>query len=111
DVAPGRKIDPGEKFNWQALAREGLGLWVRPVPVRGDDPGLGLGACASRVARAQELLAVYGYGIEVTGVLDPATEKVLEAFQAHFRPRRVDGRLDRSTELTLERLLAASQRQ
>jgi N-acetylmuramoyl-L-alanine amidase len=111
DVAPGRKIDPGEKFNWQALAREGLGLWVRPAPVRGDDPGLGLGACTSRVARAQELLAVYGYGIEVTGVLDPATEKVLEAFQAHFRPRRVDGRLDRSTELTLERLLAASQRQ
>jgi N-acetylmuramoyl-L-alanine amidase len=110
DVAPGRKIDPGEKFNWMALARAGLGLWARPSPVRADDAGLGLGACGTRVARAQERLASYGYGIELSGVLDEGTEKVLKAFQAHFRPRRVDGRLDRSTEVTLERLLEASRR-
>lgn len=29
DVAPGRKIDPGEKFDWARLARRGLAL--RPV--------------------------------------------------------------------------------
>jgi N-acetylmuramoyl-L-alanine amidase len=29
------------------------------------------------------------------------------AFQRHFRPERVDGRIDRSTVTTLERLLAA----
>lgn len=38
DVAPGRKIDPGEKFNWALLAKEGLGLWVRPAPVRSTNP-------------------------------------------------------------------------
>ena len=26
-VAPGRKIDPGEKFDWQRLARQGLAGW------------------------------------------------------------------------------------
>lgn len=108
DVAPGRKIDPGEKFDWLLLAKEGLGLWVRPSPVRADDPGLGLGDTGSRIARTQERLASYGYDVEATGTLDAATEKVLKAFQLHFRPRRVDGRLDRSTEVTLERLIGAS---
>ncbi|MET1045335.1 MAG: N-acetylmuramoyl-L-alanine amidase [Hyphomicrobium sp.] len=110
DVAPGRKIDPGEKFNWLLLAREGLGLWVRPSPVRADDPGLGLGAEGPRVRSTQENLAAYGYDVEANGVLDANTEKVLKAFQLHFRPRRVDGRLDRSTEATLERLMVASRK-
>jgi N-acetylmuramoyl-L-alanine amidase len=110
DIAPARKIDPGEKFNWMLLARGGLGLWVRPSLVRADDPGLDIGESGSRVARAQKLLALYGYHVEPTGVLDEATSHVLKAFQAHFRPRRVDGRLDRSTELTLGRLIEASRR-
>ena len=29
----GRKRDPGEKFDWQRLARAGIGLWVPPVPL------------------------------------------------------------------------------
>lgn len=110
DVAPGRKIDPGEKFNWHLLAREGLGLWVRPFPVRADDPGLAVGAESERVRNAQDNLALYGYDVDATGRLDAKTEKVLRAFQLHFRPRRVDGRLDRSTEATLERLIEASRR-
>ncbi len=110
DIAPGRKIDPGEKFNWLSLAKEGLGLWVRPSLVRPDDAGLGLGDRGPRITRAQEQLASYGYNVEPTGVLDEVTEKVLQAFQSHFRPRRVDGRLDRSTEVTLGRLLEASRR-
>lgn len=110
DVAPGRKIDPGEKFNWLLLAREGVGLWVRPLPVRADDEGLGLGAEGPAVLRAQQGLAAYGYDVEESGTLDANTEKVLKAFQLHFRPRRVDGRIDRSTEVTLERLVDAAQR-
>lgn len=111
DVAPGRKIDPGEKFNWALLAKEGLGIWVRPSPARSDDPGLGIGDRGPRVVSAQEHLASYGYNVKPSGVLDETMEKVLKAFQSHFRPRRVDGRLDRSTEVTLERLIEASRRQ
>lgn len=106
DVAPGRKIDPGEKFDWAYLARAGVGHWVEPAPVADNDEGpadIG-GAC---IAEAQALLARYGYGIDVTGELDPATSQVVRAFQLHFRPRRPDGRLDNSTMRTLERLVAA----
>jgi len=27
DMAPGRKIDPGPRFDWQRLARQGLAVW------------------------------------------------------------------------------------
>jgi N-acetylmuramoyl-L-alanine amidase len=55
----------------------------------------------------QGLLASYGYGLQATGVGDAATALVVCAFQRHFRPERADGRIDTSTIITLERLLAA----
>lgn len=105
DVAPVRKIDPGEKFDWARLAHGGIGHWVEPAPLTPDED---LTAESDRVAEAQELLRRYGYQVTVCGVFDRATELVVRAFQRHFRQARVDGRLDLSTLLTLRRLLAAS---
>jgi N-acetylmuramoyl-L-alanine amidase len=31
DMAPGRKFDPGARFDWQRLARQGLADWPDPV--------------------------------------------------------------------------------
>jgi len=42
----------------------------------------------------QRDLAAIGYGCPQTGILDPATQDVLCAFQRHYRPWRIDGRLD-----------------
>lgn len=111
DVAPNRKIDPGEKFSWAALARAGVGVYVRPAPVDPDDQGLDKGVENARVRRAQEVLAQLGYDVTVTGLLDNKTFCALRAFQLHFRRKRVDGRLDHSTSATLERLLERSSRQ
>ena len=107
DVAPSRKTDPGEKLDWAWLARAGVGHWVKPEPVREDGDALALGAEGLRVAAAQSLLGAYGYGIEPTGAFDIQTEFVAKAFQRHFRPALVDGRIDVSTVVTLERLLEA----
>jgi N-acetylmuramoyl-L-alanine amidase len=51
------------------------------------------------------MLALYGYGIEMTGVYDAPTRTVVAAFQRHFRPQRVDGEADTSTIETLRALL------
>lgn len=108
DVAPERKIDPGEKFKWALLARHGLGHWVRPSPLRPADPGLTIGSSGDVVLHAQKMLHLYGYNITPTGDYDAAMAKVVRGFQLHFRPACVNGRLDRSTLLTLKRLMAAS---
>jgi N-acetylmuramoyl-L-alanine amidase len=107
DVAPARKKDPGEKFPWARLAADGIGHWVVPEPVVRAGDGLLSAAMGRRVADVQTLLAGYGYGVEVTGVADAATQCVVRAFQRHFRPERADGRIDHSTIATLERLIAA----
>ena len=103
DVAPERKQDPGEKFDWARLHRAGVGHWVEPVP-SGEDPGLGVGDEGAEVRELQNALAVYGYRIEATGAFDEQTRLVVTAFQRHFRQERVDGRADRSTLQTLSAL-------
>jgi N-acetylmuramoyl-L-alanine amidase len=106
DVAPWRKRDPGEKFDWARLAGVGLGLWVEPTRIEGD-AGFGLGDDGPEIAALQRRLADYGYRCGVTGVFDEATEFAVTAFQRHFRPAVVNGRADHSTIDTLRRLLGA----
>jgi len=107
DVAPTRKMDPGEKFDWPWLAAAGVGHWVPPEPVGDTGPRLTLGDRGEAVDAMQRRLATYGYGIAATGDLDTASEFVIAAFQRHFRPTRVDGVWDRSSARTLERLIEA----
>jgi N-acetylmuramoyl-L-alanine amidase len=106
DIAAGRKRDPGERFDWERLGRAGIGLYVAPAPL-GDDLGLGLGDEGEAVASLQRALARFGYGIELTGTYGKGLEQVVQAFQLHFRPARIDGRADASTLDTLDRLIAA----
>jgi N-acetylmuramoyl-L-alanine amidase len=108
DIAPGRKLDPGEKFDWARLAQAGVGLWVQPAPL-GEDQGLGPGDEGPEVLKLQQDLAGLGYGVELTTTYGTGLEKVVEAFQRHFRQERIDGRADASTRDTLGRLLAALQ--
>jgi N-acetylmuramoyl-L-alanine amidase len=87
DVAPTRKQDPGERFDWRRLARAGIGLW----------PESGTAPAPQTVAEAQGALIEIGYGIARSGTLDDETRAALTAFQRHFRPARCDGALDPET--------------
>jgi N-acetylmuramoyl-L-alanine amidase len=108
DIAPMRKIDPGEKFPWDRLAAAGVGLFVPPSMPSIGGASLGPGDHGGGVRAAQALFARYGYDMPQSGAFDAQTEKVVCAFQRHFRPARCDGRLDLSTLATLERLLSAA---
>ena len=103
DVAPGRKIDPGEKFDWRRLHDYGVGHWVEPVPI-GGGRFLQEGDHGDGVSALQTALQLYGYGIAVTGRFDGHCRLVVEAFQRHFRQYRVDGVADQSTIETLFKL-------
>lgn len=105
DVAPSRKIDPGEKFDWRRLADAGVGIWIEPSPLEGDALAVELGQRSEKVAEAQHLMRGYGYGADVTGQFDQPTAFLLRAIQLHWRPARVDARLDHSTLETLRRLI------
>lgn len=105
DVAPGRKQDPGELFDWKRLAEAGLGLW--PGASRdGHFAPLEPGDAGEAVRAYQALLAAWGYGLAETGVFDAETEAVTLAFQRRFRPQALTGRADPETQGLLLALLA-----
>jgi len=90
DIAPDRKADPGELFDWPRLARAGIGLWPSPAPGLSHRRGRGVGVVKHAGALAD--LARIGYCVST------ATEQVaLAAFQRRFRPERWDGLLDVET--------------
>lgn len=87
DVAPTRKQDPGELFDWARLAAAGIGLW--PDGARPGDP-----------ASVPMLLARLGYDV------DADLAACIAAFQRHWRPTLVDGHADAETAGRLAALLA-----
>ena len=106
DVAPARKQDPGEKFPWRTLYDSGVGNWVKPAPIMESGQVLKPGDRGIAIIAMQKSLAEYGYGVEANGEYDSVTREVVNAFQRHFRPERVDGIADPSTSSTLHDLLA-----
>ncbi len=109
DIAPGRKIDPGENFPWRRLHRAGVGHWVEPARI-GDGRYFSRGDQGQPIEALQAMLAMYGYGITIDGTFGEATEQVVAAFQRHFRQERVDGVADASTITTLRDLIASRPR-
>ena len=88
DVAPDRKEDPGEFFDWEGLAAHGVGLWPRAAG-RGDGDAL-------------RLLGAIGYRTDLP------LPVLLRAFQRHWRPGRVDGVADAETLARLHAVAAAA---
>lgn len=105
DVAPNRKIDPGELFPWKTLAQAGHGLWVEPEPAPGAP--LAEGAEGAGVFAFQAGLTRLGYECPPSGQFDADTTTVVTAFQRHWRPHQVDGIADGETRARLIALLRA----
>ena len=89
DIAPDRKKDPGEYFDWARLAKLGLAI---PRPTRNlIDPLWTDGGF---------LLALERYGYDVT-----TPRAAVTAFQRRFRPEQIDGEVDGESRAILLALL------
>ena len=117
DIAPGRKSDPGELFDWAWLAGQGVGLWpllppppgyaeAKPLRLRPGERGEGRGGGLAEIMQLQQDLARFGYNIPQTGIYGVQTRAVITAFQRHFRPAKVDGVADAELAAVLQALLA-----
>ncbi len=80
DIAPRRKEDPGERFDWPRLARAGLAVWPEAASER--DPGRLLDM--EGVTALGRAMTEVGYDLE-----DFAA--ALTAFRRRFRPDALDG--------------------
>ena len=94
DVAPARKQDPGELFDWALLARHKLAV-ARPTK----------GLVDPHWTDAGFLLALERYGYDVR---DPLAAAV--AFQRRFRPELIDGTIDGECRAILLQLLLDRER-
>jgi N-acetylmuramoyl-L-alanine amidase len=104
DIAPQRKDDPGPRFPWKRLADAGLIVW--PDAAKVAQLRTTFDTTLPEVAWFQQQLAVLGYAVPQSGVLDAPTQKVIAVFQMKYRPERYDGSLDAHTAALLQALSA-----
>jgi N-acetylmuramoyl-L-alanine amidase len=79
DMAPARKCDPGPRFDWRRLARQGLSVWPEVAP-RKKAPVRDFWTEA-RLLRCAEALRTFGYAVPKG---QPAPACLLTAFGARF---------------------------
>lgn len=99
DIAPQRKVDPGPLFPWKQLADAGLMPWPDAAAVAREQAVYTLSL--PDVAWFQQQLAVQGYVVPDSGVLDEATRNVIRAFQMKYRQSLYDGQPDAETAALL----------
>ncbi|HKN04909.1 MAG TPA: N-acetylmuramoyl-L-alanine amidase [Buttiauxella sp.] len=103
DIAPQRKVDPGPLFPWQQLAEQGVGAWPDAHRVAFYLNGRGPYQPVDKRGLL-DLLSRYGY--QVTHDMTPEQQqRVIQAFQMHFRPTKYSGLPDAQTEAIAEALL------
>jgi N-acetylmuramoyl-L-alanine amidase len=88
DVAPDRKQDPGELFDWEGLAHNGVGLWPGADPPPPDEAAL------------LPMLGTIGYRTDLP------LSVLVTAFQRHWLPGRADGIADAPTRARIAAVAA-----
>lgn len=102
DIAPLRKEDPGELFDWQRLAKHGIGLWLDHHFFPADYTPLVLDK--QQLLHLQQRFAAFGYKLSSTGIWDAETKAVIIAFKRHFCPYSLDENWCKAAEHVLSSL-------
>ena len=102
DVAPLRKMDPGEKFPWKQLAKEKIGIWhnyktnalikLRKHKIFSKDEKIEFIGNLKKI----------GYCFSTKS--GPSLVKTIKSFQRHYRSELIDGLIDKECLLIAKNL-------
>ena len=106
EIAPERKKDPGEKFPWEYLSKNKIGLWHT---LKKKELIQNRGFKTSKIEREfffNNLFKI-GYSKKIPKYLNKNTylRDVTKAFQQRFRQEAIDGKIDKECLLISSNLL------
>jgi N-acetylmuramoyl-L-alanine amidase len=101
DMAPERKLDPGEKFPWHRLSLADIGFWpdVEIIPDLSTQVDMSI---------VKSQLRTIGYGVDDGIDFTPHTRTCVAAFQRRWRADNVTGLLDHDTRARIALIAAQS---
>ena len=91
DIAPLRKIDPGEKFPWERLSKHKIGKWYL----------INKKIFKFKKNEIEKLffknLGKIGYKYFNKNLRKKTDKKIINSFQRHFLPKNITGKIDQKT--------------
>ena len=91
DIAPLRKIDPGEKFPWKKLSKHKIGNWYQEKKVKIK---IHSNKTEFNFFKNLRILGFQYFSFKKRNLND---KKIIKSFQSHYYPNNVSGKIDQKT--------------
>ena len=91
DIAPLRKIDPGEKFPWKQLSNHNIGKWYNEKKINLKIHKKSINKIFFTNLRT---LGYRYFSIKRKSVED---KRIIKSFQQHYLPNNITGKIDKKT--------------
>jgi N-acetylmuramoyl-L-alanine amidase len=101
DIAYDRKKDPGEKFPWQLLSKNGIGIWHNCIK---ENLRKLRKKVASKIEEKEFIKDLMSIGYFTKNLSNIKKIYLIKAFQRRFRPELINGRIDKECLLIASKI-------
>ena len=104
DIAPDRKQDPGEKFPWELLSKNKIGIWHE---LKSKEIKVYRKLKLSNILKIKFIKNLYKIGYPMNSKINKNkyNKNITVAFQRRFRQELIDGKIDKECFLISENLI------
>ncbi|WP_440654716.1 N-acetylmuramoyl-L-alanine amidase [Candidatus Pelagibacter sp. HIMB1506] len=104
DIAPDRKKDPGEKFPWEFLSKNNIGIWHE---LKSNEIKVYRKLKLSNLLKIKFINNLYKIGYPKNSKINKNkyNKNITVAFQRRFRQELIDGKIDKECLLISENLI------